>query len=113
MSDTLIKLAEPEELRPCPFCGGAAEMGFQMGIEEDPPEMRFMYGVECLSCFAGVWWELTPEAAAQRWNQRDKGDDKGDDKETPRATALKFAYLMGYEDAEAGNMPNTYKAERL
>lgn len=108
MSRDLLRLIGPQSLRPCPFCGGGAEMCFNIGDEEDPPEMRFTYGVECLECHAGVLWELRPEYAAEKWNRRDKPKE-----ELPRPTALKFAYLMGYEDANAGNLPNTYKAERL
>ena len=52
-----ITLETVEELRPCPFCGGMAEV-------------YDWYAVECSSCFAKGESFGCKESACDAWNQR-------------------------------------------
>jgi len=54
-----------EELKPCPFCGGVAE------IQDETTGIRTtIYFVECLNCVAGTQWEYKKENAIKAWNTR-------------------------------------------
>lgn len=54
------------ELRPCPFCGGAAKIS-----EHVFHKMKNTYGVACTYCKTQGWqFYETPEQAARRWNKR-------------------------------------------
>lgn len=52
------------ELKPCPFCGGDAEM--QQGKHQG---LRTFY-VSCLGCGARTDLEYAEEFAADLWNER-------------------------------------------
>ncbi len=55
------------ELKPCPFCGGKAEMVVQQLADGTPTH----YGVCCDSCYQGTWiWHKTEAEAAAMWNRR-------------------------------------------
>lgn len=61
---------ETNELRPCPFCGGWAELVIES--DEDGDEY---YCVECQECFASTDGHFTCEANSKkrsidRWNRR-------------------------------------------
>jgi thiamine biosynthesis lipoprotein ApbE len=63
------------KIKPCPFCGGKAEL-----LESEPSTARFNEGavhfaVSCGSIDCGVLpkanlWQITPEEAVQAWNKR-------------------------------------------
>ncbi len=64
-------------LKPCPFCGGEAEM-----YESEPSTARFNEGavhfaVQCLGFYCqGVKanvWQISPEEAVIKWNDRKEG----------------------------------------
>lgn len=70
------------ELKPCPFCGGGAEMGYYM--RPSPPDIAGLF-VECASCSAGgegfdVQGEMpdriehTKSKAIAAWNTRPAAD---------------------------------------
>lgn len=61
------------ELRPCPFCGGAARMS-----EHVFHALKISYGVACTECKTQGWQFCgTPEEAAARWNKRTgKGEEQ-------------------------------------
>lgn len=50
------------ELLPCPFCGGEAQIRI---FNRD-----MYFSVQCQSCMAEAKWQGTPEYAAAAWNQR-------------------------------------------
>lgn len=54
------------ELKPCPFCGGKAEIIFL-------PEYKYKpYTATCVTggCKAAIFPFTTPEEATKRWNRR-------------------------------------------
>ena len=51
-------------LKPCPFCGAAAE------IKERRVFGEVFYTTECLDCFAKTFHENTVKEAADEWNRR-------------------------------------------
>ncbi|EKO3908227.1 Lar family restriction alleviation protein [Vibrio fluvialis] len=63
------------ELKPCPFCGGEAEL-----IQSEPSTARFNEGtvnfaVACYGYKCGVMpypklWQITKEEAVKAWNTR-------------------------------------------
>lgn len=57
------------ELKPCPFCGGRAELQDDLGRED-----RIFYRAVCgdVGCQGHYCnsWSMTPEEAAGRWNAR-------------------------------------------
>lgn len=54
------------DLKPCPFCGGKAEL-----MKIDIPEMRIFWRAECRNCGASTWYRLTErEFAEKAWNRR-------------------------------------------
>ena len=62
------------EIKPCPFCGGNAELdrvlrdGY-MGSRDDRDAFAYFY--RCYSCAATGGWSKTGEAGARRaWNMR-------------------------------------------
>ena len=55
------------KLKPCPFCGGEAEL---FGIESNG-----IFYVECSNCDANNNFD-TPEKAISAWNKRVINDDK-------------------------------------
>jgi Lar family restriction alleviation protein len=56
-----------ENLKPCPFCGGEAD------IEEIPgspfTNEPYTWGVGCKTCNIG-WYEESKERAIEAWNRR-------------------------------------------
>ncbi len=58
-----------DELKPCPFCGGEAELQDDLG-REDRVFYRAVCGdVGCQGHYCNNW-SMTPEEAAGRWNAR-------------------------------------------
>ena len=53
-----------EKLKPCPFCGGEAE------IVEDRLYGEDYYAGRCKSCAATSIFEFTKEEAVDKWNRR-------------------------------------------
>ena len=50
-----------EKLKPCPFCGGKANLRLDTGH----------YIVECPTCHAEIWhWQEEPSDAIADWNRR-------------------------------------------
>ena len=65
------------ELKPCPFCGGEAEIVPHRFYNERHGRFETQnYGVECSSCHTSgwLWWE-TEQRAIEAWNRR-AGADK-------------------------------------
>ena len=71
------------ELKPCPFCGGEADISFYASVDSPEPKGRF---VECMSCAAaGPSFEIQGDApdrdeytqtkAIAAWNTRVGGSD--------------------------------------
>ena len=59
------------ELKPCPFCGGEAEICVaHWDFENDCPVNGSGYGVECKDCLTSTDEYETQEKAAQAWNRR-------------------------------------------
>lgn len=51
-------------LRPCPFCGGSAQ------IEGSKPGEKAQFWAICLGCAATGPWRKTEEGARDAWNKR-------------------------------------------
>lgn len=63
-----------DKLKPCPFCGGKAEM-----LINKYNDLRKEYLVACTKCDGMVErWRETEEEATEQWNRRvsDKEDTK-------------------------------------
>ena len=57
---------EMEKLKPCPFCGGKAEM-----LISEYEDSRKEYLVACTECDGIVErWRETEEEAVEQWNRR-------------------------------------------
>lgn len=57
---------EMTQLKPCPFCGGKAEM-----LISEYEDSRKEYLVACTECDGMVErWRKTEEEAAEQWNRR-------------------------------------------
>ena len=50
----------PNELKPCPFCGGEAKVN----------EFNDVFFVACVVCQSETIWFETPEEAIEAWNRR-------------------------------------------
>lgn len=60
----LIRADRREQLKPCPFCGGAAKT-----VVDDETESKF--GVKCFNCGGGIFAEKeTLQDAVDAWNRR-------------------------------------------
>ena len=56
------------KLKPCPFCGGEAEVDI---LEHQYRGFPKTYGVMCLNCNCGTdWFFETEEEAVAAWNRR-------------------------------------------
>ena len=58
-----------EKLKPCPFCGGKAEVSYQ----DDVFFRRRLYSVKCgeySDCMGSMGWCNTEEEAVELWNRR-------------------------------------------
>lgn len=60
---------EEQQLKPCPFCGGKAELG------EAEYARTFFYAF-CTSCFASIQSCKTTDEAIKQWNTRVEPKDK-------------------------------------
>ena len=61
-----IRRMEMEKLKPCPFCGGKAEM-----LINEYEDSRKEYLVACTECDGMVErWRKTEEEAVEQWNRR-------------------------------------------
>ena len=61
------------DLKPCPFCGGAAEVKSSR-VPTAGGSKSYMRGwVGCKACGAYMQWTYEPSFAVRKWNQR-KGD---------------------------------------
>lgn len=68
-----------EELKPCPFCGGEAEIisgsEFRDFVSEPIDELFF---VKCSKCYVPTALFPSPQEARKAWNRRvDAGNTKG------------------------------------
>ena len=61
-------MSEQERLKPCPFCGGRAEI-FERGSERQVARSRYFY-VNCLPCDCEGPPGLTKRVAWDAWNKR-------------------------------------------
>jgi Lar family restriction alleviation protein len=61
------------ELKPCPFCGGKADIDAPTGSRND----RLVY---CKTCFASICGDATPDAIAA-WNRRAASAQSGGGKD--------------------------------
>ena len=57
----------PVALRPCPFCGGSAEV---VALQRGVPDFGDVYGCVCLSCFSVGKPFDNPFDSAEFWNTR-------------------------------------------
>ena len=55
------------KLKPCPFCGGSAEMW-------DTEDVQYPYQIVCMSCFCGTDEKTYKESAIEAWNRREPMD---------------------------------------
>lgn len=61
------------EVKPCPFCGGAAEVSSVSQLTHNGKS--FMRGwVGCVKCGAYMQWTFSPDGAVRKWNSRKGGD---------------------------------------
>ena len=61
------------ELKPCPFCGGAAEVK-SSHVPTAGGSKSYMRGwVGCTRCGVYMQWNHDPAGTVRKWNQR-KGD---------------------------------------
>jgi len=56
----------PVELKPCPFCGGRADISEDCGRPAD----RARWRVHCATCGGSLGFYRDPYEAAQKWNRR-------------------------------------------
>lgn len=74
MGKVRMKMEKLKPLKPCPFCGGKAEM-----LVSEYDDSRKEYLVACAECDGMVErWRETEEEAVEQWNRRasDKEDTK-------------------------------------
>ena len=55
------------KLKPCPFCGGSAELW-------DTEDVQYPYQIVCMSCFCGTDEKTYKESAIEAWNKREPMD---------------------------------------
>lgn len=61
------------ELKPCPFCGGEADIVIDPdGIKEAETGRFWAYNVVCKQCCATTGLTWSSERAAKAWNRRDR-----------------------------------------
>ncbi len=61
---------EEIELKPCPFCGGEAEINVDREAVEDTEKRHWAYTVVCKRCCATSGLTYLPEKARKAWNRR-------------------------------------------
>ncbi|WP_081451522.1 Lar family restriction alleviation protein [Achromobacter piechaudii] len=65
------------DLKPCPFCGGAAEMYNPFHILGNPSQAAtYRGGVRCRACGCGSRATTPPDEAVKVWNRRATTDNK-------------------------------------
>lgn len=75
------------ELKPCPFCGGQAELNFAStsftytDVFGKAMESGFFYTVKCRDCVCGCKIGIyeEPQMAVEAWNRRASDDESGSD----------------------------------
>ena len=58
------------ELKPCPFCGGRADVSIDSEPVVDMDGRRWAYTVVCNKCCATSGLIYRPEKAVEAWNRR-------------------------------------------
>ena len=63
-------MSKDKELKPCPFCGGKADVSFDPDGVKDTTGRKWSYTVLCNNCCAtsGLCWSSDMAMAA--WNRR-------------------------------------------
>ena len=62
------------ELKPCPFCGGKAELNVDPEAIVDIEGRRWAFTVSCNRCCAVSGLAYLPEKAVEAWNRRASND---------------------------------------
>lgn len=62
------------ELKPCPFCGGQADISIDPETVVDTEGRRWAYTVVCNKCCATSGLTYLPEKASEAWNRRASND---------------------------------------
>lgn len=68
MGDPTEPMDDSDRLKPCPFCGGHAEI-VQRSKSDRWGGTEVFHAVECVSCDANNW-DYTETEAAAAWNRR-------------------------------------------
>jgi Lar family restriction alleviation protein len=63
------------ELKPCPFCGGKAELNVDPEAIVDIEGRRWAFTVSCNRCCAASGLTYLPEKAVEAWNRRKNNDE--------------------------------------
>ena len=58
-----------EKLKPCPFCGGEAEL-------RGTSKLLSLFWFSCRSCFAETYGAYSEEEAIEQWNRRAGDSDE-------------------------------------
>ena len=59
------------KIKPCPFCGGKAEIIEGTKAASD----KSIFKAFCTKCETENWWSDTKQEAVERWNIRYKGGE--------------------------------------
>lgn len=65
-----MKTPDEIKLKPCPFCGGEAEIHVDHEEVEDTEKRHWAYTVVCNRCCATSGLTHLPEKAREAWNRR-------------------------------------------
>lgn len=65
-----MKTPDEIKLKPCPFCGGEAEINVDREEVEDTEKRHWAYTVVCNRCCATSGLTYLPEKAREAWNRR-------------------------------------------
>lgn len=65
-----MKTPDEIKLKPCPFCGGEAEINVEHEEVEDTEKRHWAYNVVCNRCCATSGLTYLPEKAREAWNRR-------------------------------------------
>ena len=65
-----MKTPDEIKLKPCPFCGGEAEINVDHEAVEDTEKRHWAYTVVCNRCCATSGLTYLPEKASEAWNRR-------------------------------------------
>lgn len=65
-----MKTPDEIKLKPCPFCGGEAEINVDHEAVEDTEKRHWAYTVVCNRCCATSGLTYLPEKAREAWNRR-------------------------------------------